>query len=248
MWKFFVEHWEGIAGALGGMFTGILGWKEFQKRRKTAEVEQKLANKKLTIEHRSDREDMANEHLLSAINIFKEEANRLRERVVTLEHKVLNMTDSFQDLSTKLLEEKELRVRTQLQLSIFMQAHLYLPLPMAVKDEESRMVSVNQAYYQVFLKQRGIELHDYTGMTDIDIWGEEIGELYQKHDRTALIEGFWHGKERTPVQGENREDEWIYFKFRLEENGKITGIGFIAVPDFTSDVNPTTVLRKYGII
>lgn len=248
MLEFIAKHWEAIATGIGGMFTGILGWKEFQKRRKTAETEQAIAKQKLKIEHKSNREDMANQHLLSAIDIFKEEGNRLRERVATLEEKVLDMTGAFQELSQKLLEEKELRLKTQLQLSIFMQAHLALPLPMAVKDEESRMVSVNKAYWQVFLKAQGIDLHDYTGLTDIDIWGEEVGREYQKHDRTAMIDGFWYGKEKTPVNEQNLRDEWIYFKFRLEENGKITGIGFIAVPDFTNDVNPASVLRKYGII
>lgn len=54
--------------------------------------------------------------------------------------------------------------------------------PVWLKDQDSRMIIINQAYTEKF----GVTASEYEGKTDYEIWPEHIADDYRKNDLQAL--------------------------------------------------------------
>lgn len=65
-----------------------------------------------------------------------------------------------------------------------------IPIPCWIKVYENwnhsfRMLSLNNAY----LKKYGVELREYVGKLDSEIWAPDIAERFRQHDLVVLNEG-----------------------------------------------------------
>lgn len=56
------------------------------------------------------------------------------------------------------------------------------PFPYWIKSEKGKMLFLNKAYYNKYLKHRGLKISDYIGEYDYDIWDKEIAESFRKND------------------------------------------------------------------
>lgn len=60
------------------------------------------------------------------------------------------------------------------------------PFPMWQKDINLKMQWLNPAYEIIFLKELGFTAMDYIGKYDSDIWGQETGMIFSKHDNQVI--------------------------------------------------------------
>lgn len=75
-------------------------------------------------------------------------------------------------------------------------------IPMWYKDAKGVMRHFNKAYYETFLKPRGIEIGQYIEATDFDVWPKHIASTFQHNDRETAITGVpFRGKERVVYEG-----------------------------------------------
>lgn len=86
------------------------------------------------------------------------------------------------ELHAKQMEVTDLRN----QLLIFESSHADVPVPMWLKDTDGKMLFVNAEYERVILNPLGKRAEDYLGKTDTEVWGPEIAEKFQKHDRAIM--------------------------------------------------------------
>lgn len=127
----------------------------------------------------------------------------------------------------RVLEKDVLGLRNQIIL--LESAHMDLPIPMWLKDTKGIMLALNASYEQTFLIPNGKTTSDYIGKTDIDVWGQEIGTQYWKHDQQVLRTGRkFDGKEIVEVDGEKTEYRVIKYA-RFAGRTKI-GIAGLAIP------------------
>lgn len=241
MIQFIIEHIAAIGTGIGAVITTIITTLVAVRKSNKERIETTV---KLALEERKaelEEAEAGNKHLLTAMQLYQKDNKELRADVDELKKKT-------EELEGHLLNEKTLRLKMQVQLSVYMQAHLSMPLPMWVKDKEFRMVSVNKPYWRVFLKPKGIDMHEYSGRNDSEIWGNEVGTLFNRHDRLAKKNGFWVGRERITVEGADWTEDWVFVKYRLEENDDFVGIGGVAIPNFTGESDPVEILEKYSVI
>lgn len=60
------------------------------------------------------------------------------------------------------------------------------PIPMWRKSKDGMMLDLNKPYETMFLKPNGFSKAHYVGKTDVQMWGEEIGNEYARGDSEAI--------------------------------------------------------------
>jgi hypothetical protein len=166
-----------------------------------------------------------------------------KELIGTLLDRVNDLEDQVKTLSAKLeaqnKEMSDLRVRNkelELRLSIMESAHLDSPLPQWIKDLSGRMISINSSYVENFLKPLGLNESDYVGKMDVDVWGEDIGREFRKHDQRVIeTKKLWFGVERVLV-ADGKKILHLIIKYPRYSGSTIVGIAGIALPNSMADV------------
>lgn len=103
------------------------------------------------------------------------------------------------------------------------------PLPCWCKDVDGTMIWINEEY----TKQWGIKPTEYEGKTDIDMWGETVGDQYRKNDLEVIISKTSiktiEMVPKNPLDPSKDLEEWHIWKFPvLNEEGAIIAVGGIA--------------------
>jgi hypothetical protein len=93
------------------------------------------------------------------------------------------------------------------------------------------MEYLNLQYEEVFLKPFGLEISDYLGKTDYDIWPKEIADAFRLHDREVFERKIvYNGREKIP-DTLGKITEWRVIKYVRWAGPIPVGIAGIAFPD-----------------
>ena len=95
----------------------------------------------------------------------------------------------------------------------------HCPVPMWVKDLNGKMMWVNSSFEDIF----GIDVNNYVGKSDKDIWEKEFAELCRQNDAHALKDGVWRGIEKTRRKDGHYENNLV-LKYRVYDGPTLIGI------------------------
>jgi len=163
----------------------------------------------------ADNYDRYTSKLEARLEVLEKEYVINREENETLKQTILTLQEEILFLRNKLL--------------LVENNQLNLPIPIWLKDLDGKMLSLNQAFEDLFLLPNGLTTKDYLGKTDKEFWGEEKGKLYRQHDLEVLKTGeLFNGIEKIKIADE--EIEYRVVKF-IRYSGKVKiGVGGIAIP------------------
>jgi len=108
-----------------------------------------------------------------------------------------------------------------------------LPFPHWLKSSGTAinpgvMLSLNKAYELEFLAPRGKTAADYIGKTDVEFWGEELGERYWRLDLDVI-------RRKTPIETNGRHpldgSPVRVMKYPRMLGNRVIGIGGIVIPE-----------------
>ena len=148
-------------------------------------------------------------------NTDKENAE-LRERLRECEK---NGIKNYQELT-----------ELKFQLIQLESADFDMPFPRWIKDHEGKMLKLNKSYEQIFLTPNGKKMMDYIGKTDVDIWGEEIGKMYQENDQWVMKnKKVWRGTEKVNIDGKISDCKIVKYPFFA--GGTIIGVAGVGITE-----------------
>ena len=151
------------------------------------------------------------------IKTWAEDNQRLRLQEIENTNKIQTLQKDLVAIRAKLL--------------MLESAHVDLPYPMWLKDLDGTMLSVNRAYEDMILKPLGFIASDYMGLTDSEIFGEEIGKEYRKNDMAVLnTKAVYDGPESVQV-GPHIVETWRVIKYLRYAGGVPIGIAGLALPN-----------------
>lgn len=113
------------------------------------------------------------DEFVELIKMYKEEVSKLKES----EDECINRYEEL---------KKEFEV-LRANVTLIKASSPTVPIPMWIKDINGVMLSLNDAYEEIFLVPLGKTRADYIGKKDIDIWGKEIAEVFKKNDDIAAL-------------------------------------------------------------
>lgn len=171
--------------------------------------------------------------LIGILNFILNRQKQSSEEYITLLEKYKEDNDQLRKHereNRKQLEElKEIVGELRNKLLLMESAHYDLPLPQWLKDNNGVMLAFNTAYEDLFIIPNNMNPADYIGHTDIEFWGEEIGNEYRSND--IKVE-----RSRKPthvvetVKNVYGDDElWEFFKYPRYAGRTLIGIGGIAI-------------------
>ncbi len=168
--------------------------------------------------------------LLEGEHLMEEAAHRKKDgssfpveinaRVIELDgHNYILAID--RDITDRKLQEAALRQRDSQQRAILDN----IPDIAWLKDKESRFIAVNEP----FAAACGLKVEDLPGKTDLDIWPQELAELYRADDRHVMSSGRRKRVEE-PLADKEGQIQWIEtIKTPIyDEGGNIIGTTGIA--------------------
>lgn len=122
----------------------------------------------------------------------------------------------------------------QNKLVLLESAHLNLPVPMWLKDNNGIMMALNKAYEDAFLAPLGKSMTDYIGHDDTAIWDAETTAAFQRNDMAAMLspKKVWYGTEPIIIKGNDISTKWRVIKYVRYAGAVPIGIGGIAIPLF----------------
>lgn len=171
-------------------------------------------------------------------NVYTE-IQRLRERNDMLIEKNDSLVREVAELNSKLAV---LEMSLTTKISMLESSNNDMPIPIWLKDLDGKVLYVNDVYARTFLIPRGYTANDYVNHYDSDVWPAEVSESFNKNDSHVQISGeIWEGEEL--VESANGEIElWQIMKYPRHHNGRVIGIGGIAIKrtrsaDFLNKVN-----------
>ena len=123
------------------------------------------------------------------------------------------------------IENADLR----LQLINLKTYHPEMPIPMWLKDTNGKMLSLNQAYEDMFLFPQSKTRLDYIGNYDEAIWNEDIADAFRSNDLIATST-----KSFVEVHEELLDNPllkpWRFYKYPIYSQGVFIGIAGLALP------------------
>lgn len=197
-----IEFWVKFLGGVMVTINGIVGWFVIKAKNSV------------------NREDQFRDDILQELGNLREENREIKAKYEASLSQIAELKLQFAML------EKE----WTLKIEMFESAHNDLPVPMWLKDEKGKMLSLNGAYEQTFLLPRGFSKDDYIGKYDSDVWPADTAVSWEANDLYVYTTGeTWNGTEVVPDKDDN-PIVWRITKFVRKANGIKLGIGGIAVP------------------
>jgi PAS domain-containing protein len=119
----------------------------------------------------------------------KQGTSEFRELMIERKNYTTELSERIDELE-KLIETQTQIMRQQseeinklrMQLITLENSANDAPLPIWLKDNNGYMIFLNSYYEDMFLTPAGKTIDDYIGKSDVDVWGEEIGEEYRGND------------------------------------------------------------------
>ena len=168
--------------------------------------------------------------------------DRMTKALDRSETKMVELQTQFFALKQKCDDDTlKLRGKNQelsMRLSMLEGAFQDLPLPQWLKDTDGKMLSLNKAYEDMFLRPMSKTSQDYIGKTDEDVWGPEIAAKFRQNDQEAERngKGFWIGIEPIWVQNNDISKHWWIFNYvRYVGETPVGGAG-LALPIKDADL------------
>jgi len=161
----------------------------------------------------------------------KEKETKGLEFVVDfLKSEMKKVKESLDELK---IENENLRKKIsilQYQITVAETAHFESPFPMWLKDMNNKMISLNQAYEDNFLKPLGFRMADYIGYEDSKIWGDKVANNFKKYDDLALKNDIWTESDNEASKLHPLLEGWLFVKYKRKIQGIAVGIAGIAIP------------------
>lgn len=154
--------------------------------------------------------------LFQTLEVYKNENNEFRSRILALEEKVA--------------EDQIALISLQSQLTLLRTAYNDSPFPTWLKDTNGVMLDLNPAYENLFLKPMGLTKVDYIGKTDYHIWPEDVAAKYIQNDLRAMKSEYWIGEEKIMVNDNNVGNIWQILKYGRYMDGVCVGVTGKAIP------------------
>lgn len=202
-----VSNWTYLLQLLGAGITGGGIWKLFDYL--SANKQQNSADYSTIIQMLKEE----NENWKRTVEALQMKEEESRQRIIDLER-----------LSSSL----------QSKLLLLESAAFDFPVPMWVKDLSGKMLALNEAYEQIFLKPKNLTAQDYIGKTDDKIWGKELAKIFQANDRKAFLTKIPVKETFIHELPDGSTEKYIIIKFIRYAGTLALGIGGIAVPDLES--------------
>lgn len=144
----------------------------------------------------------------------------LRKEVVTLKIEIENLKADNQNLIADMV--------------YFNRSFEDFPLPVWQKVKRGDrfiMQYVNLAYYETYLKSRGVERFEYMGSTDFDIYDYKTASVFYARDLSLSIDGGWNRFDESVVEVETKLRKPIdVIKWRIIERNDTLIYGMV-VPE-----------------
>lgn len=166
----------------------------------------------------------SNDRISMILERYDKDNGNLRTRVAELETTIAVQGDQIYEMRT---ERSELLQKFQ----ILEAGQIKMPVPFWIKSLDGKMLMINDAYVDAFIRPRGDTRDDYVGKTDIEYWGKKVGSIYQHNDQKALraLEPIVF-RETVPIAGKDIGEDWLFMKYKLLVNGQLVGIAGIGFP------------------
>lgn len=149
---------------------------------------------------------------------------------------IKKLRDEIFDLQSQLNREKATILELQARIQLFENRENNLPYPQWLKDTSLKMLTLNKAYEDVFLKPIGKKISDYVGKTDYEIWPKEVADKFTENDLRALEKGGkWSGIEPIWLKDNNVSKFWRIYKHVERIGDTIVGVAGFAVPVFPEE-------------
>lgn len=157
---------------------------------------------------------------------FQSLLDRYDKALKDSEARIESLAVKIHQLEEKIDELTKSRDYFKNQLVLLQAAHYDDPLPRWTKDKQGRMIHVNRAYEEAFLKPIGKTADDYIGKLDKDVWGASTAEEFRKNDlyvqRTGKV---WIGFEHYDMGGKNLFHKFYFIKNPYYVRGTKTILG-----------------------
>lgn len=101
-----------------------------------------------------------------------------------------------------------------------------IPMPMAFKSTQGKILHINQAYISTILHPRGLSVKDVQGNTDVAVWDEEMVSELKAASSRAMITGVHISELISEWRG--AKSKWHVVSFRLRDS--VAGVGEIFIP------------------
>lgn len=158
------------------------------------------------------------------VEILRAENERLRADVEKLDTRI-------EELEEKYSEERKRAEKLQNQLILLESAHHDLPFPQWLKDSNGIMLSVNDAYQEIFLEPMGLTKDDYMGKSDFDVWDQETAKAFRDNDNLVKRrKKFIRTKEKITRKDADFSEDWEVVKYPRFLGRVFIGIAGIAFP------------------
>jgi len=145
----------------------------------------------------------------------------------------------IQRLEEKVYQLEMQNVELQAKITTLSSLNYESPVPTWFKDLQGNMVTLNAAYEETFLKPNGKDRYDYIGKTDLEFWGQELGDIglaesYRQADLDVMMK-------REQIRSENQVNingnlvDLIIIKYPVWSAGpdwngkKMIGVGGVAI-------------------
>lgn len=120
----------------------------------------------------------------------------------------------------------------QISLLYIKSAHYSSPFATWVKNRNGIMMTVNDAYENLFLKPRGLTKFQYLGYKDSQVWPEALAKEYAKNDAYVMEQEVeWRGYETVILK--RKKVQWRISKWPVYDDmrRKVVGIAGMAFPE-----------------
>lgn len=214
-----------IIGALVAIVPAVLTYLYQRSQIRNEKNKMTLEREEMLLKIDKDRDIAIKESNLSEFDIFRKAY--IEDRALL--HKELTEAKLAEEeciLKSKKLEEDMRQLKNQLLL---LQISLpELPIPMWTKSDTGVFLAVNKAFETIYLDPIGKKAEECIGKTDVEVWGIEIGSIYQRHDLSAMKTGKTESFVEPLKTASTIKTIYVLRYVRKLDNSYIVGVGGLA--------------------
>ena len=151
------------------------------------------------------------------------------KQIADLTTKVEKLSEENNKLRNEIADMKLAQYRSNQNSILFNNSIDAFPFPYWVKSREGRMIKLNQAYEDQYLKPRGLTRLDYLDKTDYEVWDQETALSFREADqRVAQLKKKVLVVEEVTING--KREMILVTKFPIFLNQDVIGVAGFALP------------------
>ncbi len=161
------------------------------------------------------------------------ENNRLtNEELKSLRIRIDKDTERIRQLENKAISDHRLIMELETRLTQYETFGQDMPFAYWMKDNAGIMRQINDKYEQLFMIPRGTRKDQYIGKTDIQYWGDAIGQAYHSNDMKIISgeEDFFMGVEPIFIGNTNVSEKFLIIKWAEYLGKSRMGVAGFAIP------------------